>query len=572
MGVVSNGMLCSGDELNLTADADGILILPPDAPIGVRARRALRRRRPRRRRQAEPRRRAVARRARPRGRGGDRRRRSAGPTTDPPEAGATVDERLVASRSATPALVPAVRRPLGRRRRRSGRRRIASRCASGPPAMRPISNVVDASNYVMLELGKPIHTFDAAAVARARRPAPARSSGAPTPGERLETLDHVERTLDPETLLIADDRGAARDRRVMGGAASEVERRARRDVIVESAIFDPVIDPPDRPALRPPLRGEPPVREGPGVPARPARRRPDGAAHRGVGRRHGRPRPRRHGARRAGAGAGRVPAGRVNRLLGTDAPGGRAARAPRPRRHRDRSRRRRGRSRSPVAAGPKPLDGRRAGDEALVAIVPTWRRDIAIEADVAEEVARVRGYEPIPAILPDTPMPPFRAVAARGPRRDPRDARRRRPHRGRHPRARLAADRRARSAGRRRAAGGRRADAGGRPPDPRHEPAVGRPLGAPPVARRQPRRGRRRRTSATAATTSRSSRSARATADDVGDEPREWWRLGARADRRGRGAAAWNRPAAAVRPRRREGRDRARLPRASGSPRRRTRR
>ena len=35
MGVVSNGMLCSGDELNLTSDADGILILPPDAPIGV---------------------------------------------------------------------------------------------------------------------------------------------------------------------------------------------------------------------------------------------------------------------------------------------------------------------------------------------------------------------------------------------------------------------------------------------------------------------------------------------------------------------------------------------------------
>ena len=73
MGVVSNGMLCSGDELNLTGDADGILILPPDAPIGMAADRALRRRRPRRRRQAEPRRRAVAGRAGPRGRGDHRR-------------------------------------------------------------------------------------------------------------------------------------------------------------------------------------------------------------------------------------------------------------------------------------------------------------------------------------------------------------------------------------------------------------------------------------------------------------------------------------------------------------------
>ena len=80
--------------------------------------------------------------------------------------------------------------------------------------MRPISNVVDASNYVMLELGKPIHTFDAAAWRRrpaAHRP-PARA------GERLETLDHVERELDPETLLIADERGPVGIAGVMGGA------------------------------------------------------------------------------------------------------------------------------------------------------------------------------------------------------------------------------------------------------------------------------------------------------------------------------------------------------------------
>jgi phenylalanyl-tRNA synthetase beta chain len=61
-----------------------------------------------------------------------------------------------------------------------------------------------------------------------------------------------------------------------------------------------------------------------------------------------------------------------------------------------------------VAVEPKPLTVA-AGEEAvLVAMVPTWRRDLAIEADVAEEVARVRGYETTPAHLPDTLMPAYR--------------------------------------------------------------------------------------------------------------------------------------------------------------------
>ncbi len=99
---------------------------------------------------------------------------------------------------------------------------------------RPISNVVDASNYVMVELGKPIHTFDAAAVhdgrilvRRAR------------PGERFETLDHVERELDAETLVIADPAGPIGIAGVMGGAASEIGD-GTTDVVVESAIFDPI--------------------------------------------------------------------------------------------------------------------------------------------------------------------------------------------------------------------------------------------------------------------------------------------------------------------------------------------
>jgi phenylalanyl-tRNA synthetase beta chain len=61
-----------------------------------------------------------------------------------------------------------------------------------------------------------------------------------------------------------------------------------------------------------------------------------------------------------------------------------------------------------VALKPEPLDVE-AGEDALTAIVPTWRRDIAIEADVAEEIARVRGYELVPSVTPDTAMPEFRA-------------------------------------------------------------------------------------------------------------------------------------------------------------------
>src|SRR4029079_350189 len=104
--------------------------------------------------------------------------------------------------------------------------------------VRPISNVVDVSNYVMIELGKPIHTYDAAGVGErdGRHRLIVRRA---TPGERLVTLDHVERTLDPDTLLIADDRGPLGIAGIMGGADSEVTETTR-DVIIESAIFDPI--------------------------------------------------------------------------------------------------------------------------------------------------------------------------------------------------------------------------------------------------------------------------------------------------------------------------------------------
>jgi phenylalanyl-tRNA synthetase beta chain len=99
--------------------------------------------------------------------------------------------------------------------------------------IRPISNVVDITNYVNLELGQPMHAFDAATLSgaelRVRRA---------KPGETLRTLDGVDRTLDPDMLVIADRDRAQAVAGVMGGAASEVSAVTTR-VVFESAYFLP---------------------------------------------------------------------------------------------------------------------------------------------------------------------------------------------------------------------------------------------------------------------------------------------------------------------------------------------
>jgi phenylalanyl-tRNA synthetase beta chain len=99
--------------------------------------------------------------------------------------------------------------------------------------IRPISNVVDATNYVLMETGHPLHAFDAQkvddmtiVVRRARR------------GERLRTLDGVDRGLDASDLVIADPKKALAIAGVMGGEDSEVSE-ATTSVILESAYFDP---------------------------------------------------------------------------------------------------------------------------------------------------------------------------------------------------------------------------------------------------------------------------------------------------------------------------------------------
>ncbi len=397
MGIASEGMLCSGDELQLTTDADGILILPAETPLGVDLSELYG---------------DVVLDVDVKPNRGDAlslvglaREVSAVtgapvryPSADLVETGESIDERLRVVID-EPALCS----------RFVGRWVTGARIGPSPDmvqmrlraaGMRPVSNVVDASNYVMLEIGKPTHAFDARAV----------HDGTivvrlAAPGERLETLDHVDRVLDPETLIIADPRGPIGIAGVMGGVDSEVSDDTT-DVIVESAIFDPVSI--RRTGQRYALRSEASLRFEKGQDVPTARLGADRVAALIVAWSGGsilRGRvdtdPREPGPTRVAF----RPA-RVDRLLGTSrstaeqrdllARVGVATEAAEPG--------------TPVvvAAGGDPLIVTPIADEVIVALVPTWRRDIVIEADVAEEVARVGGYDTVPTRTPETLMPSFR--------------------------------------------------------------------------------------------------------------------------------------------------------------------
>ena len=99
--------------------------------------------------------------------------------------------------------------------------------------MRPVSLAVDVTNYVMLELGQPLHAFDGTLL---RGPIVVRRARA---GERLETLDHVIRALDAEDLLITDDRGPIALAGTMGGWTPRSATRST-EIVLEAAHFDPV--------------------------------------------------------------------------------------------------------------------------------------------------------------------------------------------------------------------------------------------------------------------------------------------------------------------------------------------
>jgi phenylalanyl-tRNA synthetase beta chain len=102
--------------------------------------------------------------------------------------------------------------------------------------VRPINNVVDATNYVMLEWGQPLHAFDYDCLVRRAGGVPEITVRPARPGETLVTLDGVTRTLTPERLVIADTAGAIAVAGVMGGADTEVTDGTTA-ILLESANF-----------------------------------------------------------------------------------------------------------------------------------------------------------------------------------------------------------------------------------------------------------------------------------------------------------------------------------------------
>ena len=245
--------------------------------------------------------------------------------------------------------------------------------------MRPISAVVDVTNYVMHELGQPQHAYDAdrlpggrIVVRRARD------------GERLETIDHVERTLDERMLVIADEERAIGLAGIMGGASTEVGS-GTTNVILESAIFHgPTIR---NTARRLGLRSEASMRHEKGIGHDLPRFAADRAAKLIA---------EITGARVARGIVDNDPAAkepsrvsvslvRMARLLGIELTAERVATLL-----------------APLGFG---VEG--SGDDLAVS-VPAHRLDVTSDADVAEEVARAHGYERIPGRLPHAVLPPYR--------------------------------------------------------------------------------------------------------------------------------------------------------------------
>ncbi len=246
--------------------------------------------------------------------------------------------------------------------------------------MRPISAIVDITNYVMHELGQPMHAYDAdhvpnggIVVRRARD------------GERLVTIDHVERMLDERMLVIADEERSIGLAGIMGGTSSEVTLDTKR-VILESAIFDgPSIR---NTARRLGLRSEASMRHEKGIGADLPRFAIDRAAGLIA---------EITGARVASGivdndlqppapSSVNVSVARTARLLGIDLTAERAH------------------------ALLAPLGFEVGGsDDALTVAVPSYRLDVTSAADVAEEVARAHGYDNIPGRLPAAVLPAYRS-------------------------------------------------------------------------------------------------------------------------------------------------------------------
>ena len=237
---------------------------------------------------------------------------------------------------------------------------------------RPINNVVDITNYVLLETGQPLHAFDydklvenRIIVRRAR------------PGEAIRTIDQVDRRLSPEMLVIADGQMPVAIAGIMGGLDTEVTETTTR-VFLESAFFDPVSVRRTAKALG--IMTEASQRFQRGADPAMARYAIDRAAEL----------MREHASARVALGVLdqypkplmqkeiRVRYRRSNELLGPTIP---------PDEQRGYL----------VNLGFQLLD---ADSAAARFRAPSWRHDCSVEADLIEEIARLHGYDTIETTLP----------------------------------------------------------------------------------------------------------------------------------------------------------------------------
>jgi phenylalanyl-tRNA synthetase beta chain len=251
--------------------------------------------------------------------------------------------------------------------------------------MRSVSLAVDITNYLMLELGQPLHAFD-----RTRLTGPIVVRRA-RPGERLETLDHVDRALDPDDILITDSSGPISMAGTMGGLATEISETSR-DLVIEAAHFSAAGT--ARMSRRHRLFSEASYRFERGV----DRELPLRASAKAVS------------LLAALGGASVVPGCThasvavplVTITLAVDYPDRVAGQAY----GRDTVVRRLRDVGCEVLAAGEPGSApavRDPGAEALTVLPPSWRPDLAGPSDLAEEVIRLEGYENIPARMPRAP-------------------------------------------------------------------------------------------------------------------------------------------------------------------------
>lgn len=249
--------------------------------------------------------------------------------------------------------------------------------------MRPLSLVVDVANYVMLDMGQPLHTFDAA---RLTAPVVVRRANA---GEVLETLDGQKRELLAEDLVIADSKGGHGARPValagvMGGASTEVGQDTS-DIVIEAATFDSVSV--ARSSRRHKLSSEASKRFERGVdtqlPLVAAQRAAELLAEYSGGtidasRTHVR-------AAQLQAQTIDLPMDFAARVVGINY------------------------TREQIVDSLQMIgctvksDGGEGSRERFKVTVPTWRPDLTIREALVEEIARLVGYDAIPSVLPSAP-------------------------------------------------------------------------------------------------------------------------------------------------------------------------